>query len=97
MGYKCTPITQRAKSSPFKINEALVVGAGQVGKKFIDAGKAMEEDMEKSGGSKLERSYSKPNNQDNNQDNKEEETNNETDKTVDEATSEDTSVTEDKE
>lgn len=93
MGYKCKPITQRAKSSPFKINEALVVGAGQVGKKFIDAGKSMEENMEKSGGSKLERSYSKPNNQDN----KEEKTNNETDKTVDEATSEDTSVTEDKE
>lgn len=93
MGYKCKPITQRAKSSPFKINEALVVGAGQVGKKFIDAGKAMEEDMEKGGGSKLERTYSKPNNQNN----KEEETNNETDKTVDEATSEDTSVTEDKE
>lgn len=93
MGYKCKPITQRAKSSPFKINEALVAGAGQVGKKFIDAGKAMEEDMEKGGGSKLERTYSKPNNQNN----KEEETNNETDKTVDEATSEDTSVTEDKE
>lgn len=93
MGYKCKPITQRAKSSPFKINEALVAGAGQVGKKFIDAGKAMEEDIEKSGGSKLERTYSKPNNQDN----KEEKTNNETDKTVDEATSEDTSVTEDKE
>ena len=93
MGYKCKPITQRAKSSPFKINEALVAGAGQVGKKFIDAGKAMEEDMEKGGGGKLERSYSKPNNQDN----KEEKTNNETDKTVAEATSEDTSVTEDKE
>lgn len=93
MGYKCKPITQRAKSSPFKINEALVAGAGQVGKKFIDAGAAMEENMEKSGGSKLERKYSKPNNQDN----KEEKTNNETDKTVDEATSEDTSVTEDKE
>lgn len=93
MGYKCKPITQRAKSSPFKINEALVAGAGQVGKKFIDAGQAMEENIEKSGGSKLERTYSKPNNQNN----KEEETNNETDKTVDEATSEDTSVTEDKE
>jgi hypothetical protein len=53
----------------------------------------MEEDMEKGGGSKLERSYSKPNNQNN----KEEKPNNETDKTVKEATSEDTSVTEDKE
>lgn len=93
MGYKCKPITQRAKSSPFKINEALVAGAGQVGKKFIDAGKAMEGNMESAGGSRLERTYSKPNNQDN----KEEKPNNETDKTVEKATSEDTSVTEDKE
>ena len=33
----CSPITQNAKS-PLKINEALVAGAGQTGKKFVDAG-----------------------------------------------------------
>lgn len=33
----CSPITQRSKS-PLKINEALVAGAGQTGKKFVDAG-----------------------------------------------------------
>ena len=44
---KINPITQRSKSSPFKINESLVAGAALTGKKFVDAGaevgKAMEE------------------------------------------------------
>lgn len=34
----CSPITQRSRS-PLKINEALVAGAGNTGKKFVDAGK----------------------------------------------------------
>jgi hypothetical protein len=37
MGYKCKPITEKAKSSPFKINDALVYGAADVSKKFVDA------------------------------------------------------------
>lgn len=43
MGYKCKPITQRAKSAPFKLNEALIIGAANVGasKSVIDAGAAM--------------------------------------------------------
>tara|TARA_R110002124_G_scaffold96156_1_gene240565 strand:+ start:3108 stop:3653 length:546 start_codon:yes stop_codon:yes gene_type:complete len=32
------PITQRAKPSPLKMNEALVAGARDTGKKFVDAG-----------------------------------------------------------
>ncbi len=32
------PITQRAKPSPLKMNEALVLGARNTGKKFVDAG-----------------------------------------------------------
>jgi hypothetical protein len=34
----CSPITARAKNSPLKMNQALVDGAGQAGKKFVDAG-----------------------------------------------------------
>jgi len=34
----CSPITARAKNSPLKMNQALVDGAGQTGKKFVDAG-----------------------------------------------------------
>ncbi len=34
---RCSPITQRSKS-PLKMNAALVAGAGQIGKKFVDAG-----------------------------------------------------------
>ena len=49
MGYKCKPITQKAKSSPFKMNMALVYGAGDMAKKFVDAagalGKGMDEAM----------------------------------------------------
>jgi hypothetical protein len=33
---KCSPITQR--SSPLKMNEALVAGAGDVARKFVDVG-----------------------------------------------------------
>ena len=33
----CSPITQRSKS-PLKMNAALVAGAGQIGKKFVDVG-----------------------------------------------------------
>ena len=35
---KMNPITQKSKSSPFKINEALVSGAALTGKKFVDVG-----------------------------------------------------------
>jgi hypothetical protein len=35
---KINPITQKSKSSPFKINETLVAGAALTGKKFVDAG-----------------------------------------------------------
>ena len=34
---KINPITQKSKSSPFKINETLVAGASLTGKKFVDA------------------------------------------------------------
>ena len=33
-----SPITQRAKPSPLKINNTLVTGAADVGKKFVDVG-----------------------------------------------------------
>lgn len=38
---KIHPITQKSKSSPFKINEALVAGAALTGKKFVDVGAAV--------------------------------------------------------
>jgi hypothetical protein len=51
MGYKCKPITERAKSSPFKMNMALVYGATDMSKKFVDAagamGKGIDEAMDK--------------------------------------------------
>lgn len=34
----CSPITSRAKSSPFKINQTLIDGARDTGKQFLDAG-----------------------------------------------------------
>jgi hypothetical protein len=34
----CSPITSRAKSSPLKMNQALVDGARDTGKQFLDAG-----------------------------------------------------------
>ena len=48
MGYKCKPITERAKSSPFKINTALVSGAATAAKGFTDAAGAMSEGMQSS-------------------------------------------------
>ena len=41
MGYNCKPITQKAKSSPFKMNLQLVQGAADMSKKFVDAAGAM--------------------------------------------------------
>jgi len=47
---KMNPITQKSKSSPFKINEALVAGAALTGKKFVNAaaevGKAFKQQEE---------------------------------------------------
>ena len=34
----CSPITARAKNSPLKMNQALVDGAANTNKKFVDAG-----------------------------------------------------------
>lgn len=50
MGYKCKPITQKAKSSPFKMNMALVYGAGDMSKKFVDAASALGKGMDESMG-----------------------------------------------
>jgi hypothetical protein len=45
-----SPITQKSKGSPLKMNSALVNGAKDVGKKFVDVasevGKAFEEESE---------------------------------------------------
>lgn len=46
MGYKCKPITQKAKSSPFKMNESLVYGAATVAPKFLNPGDAMKKGMD---------------------------------------------------
>ena len=40
------PITQKSKSSPFKINESLVAGAAVTGKKFVDVNSAVGEAFE---------------------------------------------------
>lgn len=40
---KSKPITQKAKNSPFKINEALIRGAAEASKKFTDIGEAFTE------------------------------------------------------
>jgi hypothetical protein len=42
---KCSPITMKA--SPLKINEALVQGAGDAAKKFVDISGAMGKGMDK--------------------------------------------------
>ncbi len=52
MGYKCKPITQKAKSSPFKMNMALVYGAADVSKKFVDAAGAMGKGIDEAMGKK---------------------------------------------
>jgi hypothetical protein len=47
---KSSPITQKSKGSPLKMNDALVQGAALTGKKFVDigkeVGKAFEEEEE---------------------------------------------------
>jgi hypothetical protein len=48
MGYKCKPITEIAKSTPFKINTALVSGAATAAKGFTDAAGAMSKGMKSS-------------------------------------------------
>jgi len=45
MKYNSTPITQRAKSSPFRMNEALIAGAAAAAPGFVDAGKLMKDSM----------------------------------------------------
>ncbi len=54
MGYKCKPITQKAKSSPFKMNRALVYGAGDMSKKFVDAASALGKGMDEATGNNKE-------------------------------------------
>jgi hypothetical protein len=44
---KCSPITQKAKSSPFKIDNTLVGGARLTSKRFLDVGKAVERGQKK--------------------------------------------------
>ncbi len=46
MEYKCKPITQKAKSSPFKMNESLVYGAATVAPKFLNPGEAIKKGMD---------------------------------------------------
>jgi len=43
---KCTPVTQKAKSSPFKMNAALVQNDAQVHKGFVDVAGAMGDGMD---------------------------------------------------
>ena len=50
---KVNPITQRAKSSPYKANAILIAGAGDVGKKFMDYGKALGGSMDTGAGTVL--------------------------------------------
>ena len=47
---KVNPITQRAKSSPYKANSILIAGAGEVGKKFMDYGQALGVGIERGEG-----------------------------------------------
>ena len=47
---KSKPITQKAKSSPFKINEALIRGAAEASKKFTDIGEAFTSGLDNGGG-----------------------------------------------
>lgn len=54
MGYKCKPITQKAKSSPFKMNMALVYGTADMSKKFVDAAGAMGKGMDDASGKNKE-------------------------------------------
>lgn len=45
---KVSPITQKAKSSPFKINQALVAGNAQTHKGFVDVASSMGEGFSQS-------------------------------------------------
>ena len=45
MKYNSTPITQRAKSSPFRMNEGLIAGAAAAAPRFVDVGKAVKDSM----------------------------------------------------
>lgn len=54
MGYKCKPITEKAKSSPFKMNMALVQGAADMSKRFVDAADAMGKGMDDASGKNKE-------------------------------------------
>lgn len=54
MGYKCKPITEKAKSSPFKMNMALVQGAADMSKKFVDAAGALGEGIDDAMGNNKE-------------------------------------------
>ena len=47
---KVNPITQRAKSSPYKASSILIAGAGDVGKKFMDYGQALGVGIERGEG-----------------------------------------------
>lgn len=43
---KTQPITQKAKCSPLKVNEALISGAGKAAKKFTNISKSFGEGMD---------------------------------------------------
>jgi len=64
----CSPITQRSKS-PLKMNAALVAGAGQIGKKFVDVGaevgKAFAPDEEPVAANLVKQDLTSKNNKDN--------------------------------
>ena len=69
----CSPITQRSKS-PLKMNAALVAGAGQIGKKFVDVGaevgKAFAPDKEPVAANLSKQDLTSENKSANNKDNK---------------------------
>ncbi len=69
----CSPITQRSKS-PLKMNEALVAGASQIGKKFVDVGaevgKAFAPDKEPVAANLSKQDLTSENKSANNKDNK---------------------------
>ena len=70
---RCSPITQRSKS-PLKMNEALVAGASQIGKKFVDVGaevgKAFAPDKEPVAANLAKQDLTSENKGANNKDNK---------------------------
>jgi len=64
----CSPITQRSKS-PLKMNEALVAGAGQTGKRFVDVGaevgRAFKQEQEPVAANLVKQDLTGENNKDN--------------------------------